>query len=67
MRHADKMDLLNTVRTILDRVDSTLSWDKLPNRHDIKRAIKFTNTLISTERSQHEAEQRWIKFKYDDV
>ena len=48
------------------RSDSRLSYDQLPNRSDVQRALKFTNTLIMCSVDQHAAEQRWIKFKYDD-
>ena len=66
MTHDTKMELLGSIQTILERTDSRVSYDQLPNRHDIQRALKFTNTLIICEKEKHTAEQRWIKFKYED-
>ena len=65
MKHDTKIDLMRSVQTVLERADTRLSYDQLPNRSDIQRALKFTNTLIICEKEMHE-EQRWIKFKYDD-
>jgi len=66
MKHDTKIDLMRSVQTVLERADTRLSYDQLPNRSDIQRALKFTNTLIICEKEMHEAQQRWIKFKYDD-
>ena len=45
-----KMDLLETVKSILQVADADLSWDQLPNRWRIQDAIKFINTLIILEK-----------------
>ena len=45
-----KIELLETVKCILEAADSRLSWDQLPNRSRIQDALKFTNTLISLEK-----------------
>lgn len=66
MTHNTKMELLNSIQTILEQTDSRVSYDQLPNRYYIQRALKFTNTLIICEKQKHEAEQRWIKYKYED-
>ena len=50
MTHQDKLDLMYTIRSILESADSRLSWDQLPNRHRIQDALKFINTLIAVEK-----------------
>ena len=45
-----KIELLETVKTILEVADADLSWDQLPNRYRIQDALKFINTLIIIER-----------------
>jgi hypothetical protein len=45
-----KIDLLETVKSILQVADADLSWDLLPNRYRIQDAIKFINTLIILEK-----------------
>jgi hypothetical protein len=45
-----KIELLETVKTILEVADADLSWDLLPNRFRIQDAIKFINTLIVLEK-----------------
>lgn len=47
---SDRMDLLYSIQTILERTDKDVSWDVLPNRHRIQDAIKFINTLIALEK-----------------
>ena len=47
---SDKMHLLYSIQTILEKTDADLSWDTLPNRHRIQDALKFINTLIATEK-----------------
>lgn len=66
MTHDTKLEFLSSIQTVLEGADSRLSYDQLPNRYDIQRALKFTNTLIICEKEKHAAEQRWIKFKYED-
>ena len=66
MKHDTKLEYLGSIQTVLERADYRLSYDQLPNRYDIQRALKFANTLIICEKEKHMAEQRWIKFKYDD-
>jgi hypothetical protein len=46
-----KIDLLKTVKSILQVADADLSWDQLPNRYRMQDAIKFINTLITLEKS----------------
>ena len=48
--YSDKMDLLYSVQSILEKTDADLSWDALPNRHRIQDALKFINTLIAIEK-----------------
>jgi len=45
-----KIELLETVKSILEVADADLSWDQLPNRYRIQDALKFINTLIIIER-----------------
>ena len=52
MTHQDKLDLIYTVRTILEGADSRLSWDQLPNRRAIQDALKYINTLIVIEKEK---------------
>jgi len=66
MTHDSKIEFLSSIQAVLERADRRLSFDQLPNRHDIQRALKFTNTMIRCTNEQHAAEQRWIKFKYED-
>ena len=47
---SDKMHLLYSVQSILEKADADLSWDQLPNRHRIQDALKFINTLIVIEK-----------------
>jgi hypothetical protein len=49
MTQKDKLELLQTIQTILEVADADLSWDTLPNRWRIQDALKFTNTLIAIE------------------
>ena len=46
----DKMDLLYSIQTILQKTDADLSWSQLPNRYRIQDAIKYINTLIALEK-----------------
>jgi len=46
MTRDDRLDLLNSVKCILEVADDDLSWDQLPNRYRIQDAIKYINTLI---------------------
>ena len=48
--HSDKMDLLYSIQSILEKTDADLSWDTLPNRHRVQDALKFINTLIAIEK-----------------
>lgn len=41
------MEELKYIQTILERSDSRLSYDQLPNRHDIQKALKLTTSLIN--------------------
>ena len=66
MKHDSKLEYLSSIKACLTRANSRLSYDQLPNRGDIKSALKLTNRLIRTEKEKHLAEQRWVKFKYDD-
>ena len=50
MTQQDKLHLLYTIQSILEKADADLSWDTLPNRLRIQRALKFTNTLIAIEK-----------------
>ena len=50
MNDTTKIELLETIKSILESADSRISWRQLPNRHRIQDAIKFTNTLIVLER-----------------
>ena len=50
MSDRTKVELLETVKSILENTDDRLSWDQLPNRHRIQDAIKFINTLIILEK-----------------
>ncbi len=50
MRDKTKIELLETVKSILDNADARISWDQLPNRYRIQDAIKFINTLIALEK-----------------
>ncbi len=45
-----RLELLETIKTILEVADADLSWDTLPNRRRIQDALKFTNTLIALEK-----------------
>ena len=45
-----RLELLETIKTILEVADADLSWDTLPNRWRIQDALKFTNTLIALEK-----------------
>ena len=44
-----RLELLKSIKTILDNADSDLSWDQLPNRCRIIQALKYINTLIALE------------------
>ena len=50
MSDKTKVELLETVKSILEVADADLSWDQLPNRYRIHDAIKFINTLIALEK-----------------
>jgi hypothetical protein len=50
MSDKTKVELLETVKSILEDTDGRLSWDQLPNRYRIQDAIKFINTLIILEK-----------------
>ena len=47
MTENDRLDLLNSVKYILETADADLSWDQLPNRYRIQDALKYINTLIA--------------------
>lgn len=66
MTHDTKMELMCSIQSVLEKADSRLSYGQLPNRFDIQRALKFTNTLILCEKNNHAAEQRWVKSMNDN-
>ena len=43
----DRLELLETIKTILDNADSNLSWGWLPNQARIQDALNHINTLIA--------------------
>lgn len=47
---SDKMHLLYSVQSILEKADTDLSWGTLPNRYRIQDALKFINTLVAIEK-----------------
>ena len=49
MRDKTKIELLESIKNILDSTDAAVSWDLLPNRYRIKEALKYINTLIALE------------------
>ena len=52
MTHQNKLDLLTSIKYILEVADADLSWDALPNRFRIQDALKLTNTLIVLEKPE---------------
>jgi len=50
MSDIEKIELLETVKGILESTDTCLSWDQIPNRYRIQDAIAFINTLIVLEK-----------------
>jgi hypothetical protein len=50
MSDTAKIELLETVKSILEVANADLSWSQLPNRYRIQDAIKFINTLIVLEK-----------------